>query len=136
MTSAQGNRGIKRFISRNGRTVQAAPAGSADAAELRRRRDELARGFWEAQLDLGGLVYEMIRRDQFRMDVVVSRAAALQEIHAELGEVERLLRLDEAAAAGSCASCGALYAHGAAFCWQCGESLVAPTQVEGRIVQP
>jgi len=106
----------------------------ADSSELRRRRDELSRVFSEAQWDLGGLVYEMIRRDHFRMDVVMQRAARLQEAEAELGEVERLLRLEEAAAAGTCASCGALYAHGAVFCWRCGEALVASQPVEGKIV--
>jgi uncharacterized OB-fold protein len=76
----------------------------------------------------------MARRDHFRMDVVVRQAARLQEIDAEFGEVERLLALKEAAAAGSCSSCGALYAHGAVFCWQCGEALVARAPVEGRVV--
>lgn len=108
----------------------------ADDSELARRRDELAAQFSELQWDLGGVVYEMARRDHFRMDVVVRQAARLQEIDAELGEIERMLRLERAAAAGTCPSCGALYAHGAVFCWQCGESLVARSAVEGRIVPP
>ena len=84
------------------------------SAELRERRDRARRGsFAELQWDLGGLVYEMAARDHFRLDVVVRQAARLQEVDAELAEVERLLRLDEAAAAGSCPACGALYARGA-----------------------
>jgi hypothetical protein len=121
------------------RSANSAPAASprgTGTSELSRRRDELAVTFSETQWDLGGLVYEMARRDHFRMDVVVRQAARLQEIDAELGEVERVLRLDDAAAAGSCASCGALHAHGAVFCWQCGEPLVARSQVHGRIVSP
>lgn len=85
----------------------------------------LARRFSELQWDLGGLVYEMAARDHFRLDVLVRRAALLQEVDTELAEVERLLRLDEAGAAGSCAACGALHARGAAFCWQCGADLLA-----------
>jgi hypothetical protein len=123
---------VRRRLSRNGKSA-APPPGAAGTSELIAKRDELARGFAEAQWDLGGLVYEMARRDHFRMDVVVRLAARLQEIDSELGEIERLLRLEQAAAAGACPSCGALYAHGAVFCWQCGESLVNRAHVEGRI---
>jgi hypothetical protein len=97
--------------------------------ELRERRDRLAERFAELQWDLGGLAYEMAARDHFRLDVLVRMAARLQEVDAELAEVERLLRLDEAGAAGSCSSCGALYARGAVFCWQCGADLIARTAV-------
>jgi hypothetical protein len=123
---------VTRRLGRNGRAAPP-PPGAAGTSELVTRRDELAAKFAESQWDLGGLVYEMARRDHFRMDVVVRHAARLQEIDAELGEVERLLRLEEAAAAGACPSCGALHAHGAVFCWQCGESLVNRAHVEGRI---
>jgi hypothetical protein len=93
---------------------------------------ELAAEFAELQWDLGGLVYEMAARDHFRLDVVVRRAAKLQEVDAQLAETERLLRLDEASAAGECPACGALYARGAAYCWQCGKDLMAkgPVTVE------
>jgi hypothetical protein len=97
--------------------------------ELRERRDRLAERFAELQWDLGGLAYEMAARDHFRLDVLVRVAARLQEVDAELAEVERLLRLDEAGAAGSCSSCGALYARGAVYCWQCGADLIARTAV-------
>ena len=92
--------------------------------ELLERRDELSRRFAELQWDLGGLAYEMAIRDHFRLEVIVRRAAELQEVDAELGEVERLLRLDDAAAAGSCSSCGALHSRGAVFCWACGTNLI------------
>jgi hypothetical protein len=98
------------------------PEGSP--AELVERRDALSRRFAELQWDLGGLAYEMASRDHFRLDVIVRRAAELQEVDAELGEVERLLRLDDAGASGTCASCGALHSRGAVFCWQCGETLM------------
>ncbi len=79
-----------------------APAGAADVpappgaavarAELRRRRDRLAAEVAELQWALGGLTYEMAIRDHFRLDVLLRRAAMLQERDAELAEVERLLR--------------------------------------------
>ena len=71
-------------------------------SELRRRRDALAEQVTELHWDLGGLAYEMAIRDHFRLDVLVRRAAVLQERDAELAEIERLLRLEESASAGSC----------------------------------
>lgn len=111
--------------------VAAAPEGPA--AELTARRDALAERFAQLQWDLGGLAYEMARRDHFRLDVLVRAAARLQEVDAELAEAERLLRLEEAAAAGSCPACGALHARGAVFCWQCGEALIDRRPASGRV---
>ena len=95
-----------------------------DRSELRRRRDELAEQVTELHWDLGGLTYEMATRDHFRLDVLVRRAALLQERDAELAEVERLLALEESASAGSCPACGAPHSRGAVFCWQCGATLM------------
>jgi predicted amidophosphoribosyltransferase len=67
----------------------------------------------------------MAVRDHFRLDVLVRVAARLQEVDAELGEVERLLRMEDAGAAGECPGCGALHGRGAQFCWQCGHQLMA-----------
>lgn len=92
--------------------------------ELERRRDSLAAQLTELQWNLGGLAYEMAIRDHFRLDVLNRQAAKLQQVDAELAEIERLLRLGEAGAAGACGSCGALYARGAVFCWQCGKDLM------------
>jgi hypothetical protein len=96
----------------------------AQNSELDERRKQLEEQLATLQWDLGGLTYEMAIRDHFRLDVLVKAAARLQEVDAELGEVERLLRLDGAAAAGACVSCGALHARGATFCWQCGTRLM------------
>lgn len=97
---------------------------------LRERRDTLAEQVAQLQFDLGGLAYEMAIRDHFRLDVIVRRAAALQEIDAQLGEVDRLLALGESATTGACASCGALHGRGAVYCWQCGNALVEMTGPE------
>jgi hypothetical protein len=93
--------------------------------DLKRRRDLLNARVAELQWDLGGLVYEMAIRDRIRVDVIVKRAAVLQEADAELGEVERILRLEETGMAGACGSCGAPHSMGASYCWQCGQPLLA-----------
>jgi hypothetical protein len=93
-------------------------------SELRRRRDGLAEQVTELHWDLGGLAYEMAIRDHFRLDVLVRRAAVLQERDAELAEVERLLRMEEGGVAGACPRCSAPHSRGAVFCWQCGTTLM------------
>jgi hypothetical protein len=95
-----------------------------DRSELRRRRDALAEQVAELHWDLGGLTYEMAIRDHFRLDVLVRRAAILQERDAELAELERLLALEDSASVGACTNCGAPHSRGAAFCWQCGVALM------------
>jgi hypothetical protein len=93
-------------------------------SELRRRRDALAEQVAELHWDLGGLTYEMAIRDHFRLDVLVRRAAVLQERDAELAEIERLLRLEESGSAGNCPHCAAPHSRGAPYCWQCGATLM------------
>jgi chorismate mutase len=98
--------------------------------DLKRRRDQLTARVAELQWDLGGLVYEMAVRDEIRVDVIVKRAAALQEVDAELAEVERILRLEETGTAGVCPSCGSPHSTGASYCWQCGQPLLAQVSSE------
>jgi hypothetical protein len=106
-------------------------AGNDERSPLSRRRDELAQEVTELHWDLGGLAYEMAIRDHFRLDVLVRRAALLQERDAELAEVERLLRLEESASAGSCPHCAAPHSRGALFCWQCGATLMERSPSDG-----
>ncbi|HWX87735.1 MAG TPA: hypothetical protein VNX67_06150 [Solirubrobacteraceae bacterium] len=98
----------------------AGSAGPEPGSALRRRRDELAEQVAELQWNLGGLTYEMAIRDHFRLDVLMRRAAMLQERDGELAEVKRLLHMEESSIVGTCASCGAVRSRGAVFCWQCG----------------
>jgi len=98
--------------------------------DLTRRRDELAARVAELQFDLGGLAYEMAIRDRVRVEVLVSRAAILQDADAELHEVERILRMEQTGAAGSCPACDAPHSSGAVYCWQCGSSLLELVQTE------
>jgi hypothetical protein len=95
-----------------------------ESGALADRRAELAQQFAALQWDLGGIVYEMAIRDALRPELIVTKAAELQEIDGQLAEAERLLRLDDAASAGACPSCGSLYARGAVFCWHCGYRLL------------
>jgi hypothetical protein len=113
----------------------AAPAATDPHAELRARRDALAGEVAELTWDLGGLTYEMAIRDHFRLDVLVRRAAALQERDAELGEVERLLAAADQGVSGACRSCGAPHSRGAAYCWKCGQPLM-PQATSAALIEP
>lgn len=103
-------------------TPPAAPEQAS--AALVHRRDQLAARHAGLQWELGGLAYEMAIRNHVRVEVLVRRAAVLQEVDAELGEVERILRMDQTGAVGECAACGAPHSGGAAYCWQCGQALL------------
>jgi hypothetical protein len=112
-----------------------APAASPAHAELRARRDTLAEEVAELTWDLGGLTYEMAIRDHFRLDVLIRRAAILQERDAELGEVERLLAAADEGVGGDCRSCGAPHSRGAAYCWKCGQPLMAQA-ASAALIEP
>jgi predicted transcriptional regulator len=108
-------------------------------AELRARLNELAEKVAGLHWDLGGLTYEMAIRDHFRLDVLVRKAAELQEADAELGEVERLLADAEQGVGGQCRACGAPHSRGAAYCWRCGQGLMLQAQstlVGAAVVPP
>ena len=75
-------------------------SGGEWVVDLERRRDQLTARVAELQWDLGGLVYEMAIRDRVRVDVLIRRAASLQDVDAELGEVERILRMEKTGVAG------------------------------------
>src|SRR6476469_2246214 len=119
---------IDRIRARRAGPAAAPGQGGAERpdphAELRARRDALAEQVAELTWDLGGLTYEMAIRDHVRLDVLVRRAATLQERDAELGEIERLLAAAEEGVAGGCRSCGAPHGRGAAYCWRCGQPLM------------
>ena len=73
--------------------------------------------------DLGGLMLEMYRRDQFRQDLLVERCDELVALDERLQELDTLLAATvsarRAAPAARCA-CGAPLAGGAHFCANCG----------------
>ncbi len=129
--SANERNGNDPVANSRGRPVPAPPLTSKTKLsddrtfDLRRRRDQLTARVAELQWDLGGLAYEMAIRNEIHVDVLIKRAAVLQEADAELGEVQRILKLEETGMAGACVSCGAPHSTGASFCWQCGRPLLA-----------
>ena len=122
--------GVKSRAKREPASAPASPpAGSTAPTEsqivdLERRRDVLKARVAELQWDLGGVVYEMAIRDRIRVDVLVKRAALLQDADSELSEIERILRLEHTSTAGLCTSCGAPHSTGASYCWQCGQPIL------------
>ena len=93
------------------------------AGQLRRERRALLQ-LREARLrDLGGLMLEMYRRDQFRQDILVDRCAELVTLEQRLAELDTLLAAavsrGRARPAVRC-ECGALVFWGSKFCAQCG----------------
>jgi predicted RNA-binding Zn-ribbon protein involved in translation (DUF1610 family) len=107
-------------------TAEAAGAPPAPDPELLAQRDRLVERFAIMQSELGGLFYEMAIRDHVRMEVLIPKAAELQRVDAELGQLERIIELGSSNVGGECPSCGAVYAHRAAFCAQCAHPLTAP----------
>ena len=83
----------------------------------------------------GWIWYEMAIRDHFRLDVLIRRAAVLQERDAELGEVERLLAAADEGVGGDCRSCGAPHSRGAVYCWKCGQPLMAQA-ASAALIEP
>jgi predicted RNA-binding Zn-ribbon protein involved in translation (DUF1610 family) len=113
--------------------VRPAPAPDpppAPQADIHARRRALAQELADRQWDLGGMTYEMAIRDHFRLDVLVMHASRLQQIDAELAEIERQIRLGDAGAAGECPACGAAHSRGAVYCWSCGAQLI-PVETAG-----
>ena len=94
--------------------------------ELLAERDRLTERFAIMQSELGGLFYEMAIRDHVRMDVLIPKAAELQRLDAELGQLERVIESGGPGLGGDCPACGATYARGAAFCGQCAHPVAAP----------
>jgi hypothetical protein len=108
--------------SRNGAT-RTKRAAEPENRELIAERDRLLEKFTVMQADLGGAFYEMAIRDHVKMDVLTRKAAELQRLDIELGEVEEALELQRSDSTGACGNCGAEFELGARFCSRCGEEL-------------
>lgn len=112
---------------------RAAEPGSAPADEppgaphpdLIAQRDRLIERFAIMQSELGGLFYEMAIRQHVQIEVLMPRAAELQRVDTELGQLQRILDSGALSVGGNCSSCGGIYARGAAFCAQCGAVVTA-----------
>jgi hypothetical protein len=93
---------------------------------LRRERRELVRSREARIRDLGGLMLEMFRRDQFRRELLLERCGELVGIEEHIAELDAIIA--SAASRGSsldhCA-CGAVVYGDARFCARCGQPLEA-----------
>lgn len=115
--------------------------GTRRRGSLRRRLRYLRRAREVMLRDLGGLVYELSRRElQDAGGLVAAKVqrlgavdAELRELEAELGPPRRETVLHEPGIGGTCAACGELHPSDARFCARCGSALhadVTPTVVD------
>ncbi len=111
---------------RSATTADETGAAPASDPELLAQRDRLVERFTIMQSELGGLFYEMAIRDHVRMDVLIPKAAELQRVDAELGQLEQIIESGSSSVGGECPACRSVYARGAAFCGQCAQPLAAP----------
>jgi Double zinc ribbon len=90
---------------------------------LRRERRALVRAREERIRDLGGLMLEMYRRDQFRQDLLVEQCLEIVSVEERLGEIDTLLEASISArrqGLGVRCECGAPIVWGSHFCANCG----------------
>ena len=66
-------------------------AARTDTHDLTAERERLTERFVLMQSELGGLFYEMAIRDHLQLDLLVERAAAMQQLEAELRRVQEQL---------------------------------------------
>ena len=99
---------------------------------LRRERRALLRAREDRLRDLGGLMLEMYRRDQFRQDLLLERCEELVALDERLRELDTLLAVAVSARrpapAARCA-CGAPVVWGSHFCANCGRPVAAAPAV-------
>jgi hypothetical protein len=130
----------------------AAPV-AADAetnpARLRRRRKRLISDRELAVYHLGGLAFELYRRDLLTEEVLRRRAGAVSLIDETVHDIdERLAQLDSErrekrarrgepgiTTAGNCLACRAPFQAEARFCWQCGAQLNAAPDLDAQVTQ-
>jgi membrane protease subunit (stomatin/prohibitin family) len=82
--------------------------------------------------DLGGLMLEMFRRDQFRQDLLVERCDELLALDERLQELDTLLAASVSArrpAPPARCECGAPLVWGSHFCANCGRPVTATPPV-------
>ncbi|HET9121119.1 MAG TPA: hypothetical protein VFN72_11370 [Solirubrobacterales bacterium] len=107
---------------RNGHSPRKPGAEQPANRELIAERDRLLEKFTVMQTDLGGAFYEMAIRDHVKLDVLTRKAAELQRVDVELGQIEEAIeQLGDST--GECARCGTAFEPGARFCSRCGNEL-------------
>jgi hypothetical protein len=96
-----------------------APRRASHPGTLKRERRALLQEREERLRDLGGLVFEMFRRDRFRVELVTERCADLVALEGRLEEIDSLLAAASGRGSLRC-TCGAPLPWGAHFCANCG----------------
>ncbi len=121
------------------------PPRAEGPAKLRRERRRLLASREEAVYHLGGLAFELYRRDQLGEEVMRRRAGevamlddTVRDIDARLGELdrerkERRRRTPGDDVAGHCIACRAPFRAEARFCWQCGARLVPAAEGDEQV---
>ncbi len=114
-------------------------------ARLRRERRRLLTEREEAVYHLGGLAFELYRRDQLGEEVMQRKAGevamlddTVRDIDTRLGEIdrerrERRRRGADDGVAGNCLTCRAPFRAEARFCWQCGAQLVPTSEGDDQV---
>ena len=122
--------------------TEAIPATPAQerAGALHRRRRALIAQRQEAVYHLGGLAFELYRRDLLDEEVMRRRAGevallddTVRDIDIRLSEMDRERRERRARSqgdlsAGNCVRCHAPFRAEARFCWQCGAQVVPESE--------
>ena len=99
-------------------------------SQLRRERRGLLRARENKLRDLGGIVLEMVRRDEYRQDLIFEQAAELLDIEERVHEIEALLAtatsVQRTRRPVRC-ECGAPLFWGTNFCANCGRPVADGT---------
>jgi hypothetical protein len=95
---------------------------AANLSLVRRERRALVRERERRIRDLGGLLLEMYRRDQFHEDLIVEHCAQTMGVENRIQELETILARGNSrrSASGPHCACGAPLFFGARFCASCG----------------
>ena len=117
------------------------PPPLTSAAAARERRSLARRREIEIR-DVGGLAVEMVRRDRFKPDLLISRASEVLALEQRIHELDAFLAASEAVPramrTATLCKCGAPLARGAHFCAHCGRPAVeaAPVAACGHCGNP
>jgi hypothetical protein len=125
---------------RRGRKARPPRPPVANLSRVRRERRTLLRERERRIRDLGGLMLEMYRHDQFREDLIVEHCAQAMGVENRIHELEAILmraRSGRATPGPQCA-CGAPLLFGARFCASCGRptDLAVAGERCARCLQP
>jgi Double zinc ribbon len=103
--------------------VETSEPQEPDPASLQRERQELTARREIEMRDVGGLTVEMVRRDRFNQDLLVSRANEVLALEQRMHELDSLLVAEATARTYpnvTYCKCGAPLLRGVHFCGHCG----------------